>query len=75
MVVWSLCNLGGKTNTVYKQNAKFWENIEYYIQDRIANNKEERMLNACCQILWAYANNKPLTLKTVNMIIDLLVLK
>jgi hypothetical protein len=32
MVVWSLCNYGGKSNLVYKENADFWKNIEFYVQ-------------------------------------------
>lgn len=31
------------------------------------------MLNGCCQILWAYLNNKSLTIKTINMITDVIV--
>ena len=72
MVVWALCNTGGKSNSIYKENADFWNNIENYIQDRIANKKEERLFNSCCQIMWAYGNNKPLSAKTVNLIIDVI---
>jgi hypothetical protein len=73
MVVWSLCNYGGKSNFIYKENADFWKNIEYYIQDRITNRKEERLLNGCCQVLWAYLNNKSLTLKTISLITDVII--
>ena len=72
MVVWALCNTGGKSNSIYKENADFWNNIENYVQDHIANKKEERLFNSCCQIMWAYGNNKPLSAKTVNMIIEVI---
>lgn len=31
------------------------------------------MFNGCCQILWAYLNNKPLTIKTISMITDVII--
>jgi hypothetical protein len=73
MVVWSLCNYGGKSSMIYKEYGDFWKNIEFYIQEKIANKKEERLLNGCCQVLWAYLNNKSLTIKTINLITDVLV--
>ena len=37
--------------------------------------KEERLFNSCCQIMWAYCNNKPLSAKTVSLIIDIVIHK
>lgn len=73
MVVWSLCNYGGKSAFIYKENADFWKNVESYIQERIGNKREERLLNGCCQVMWAYLNNKSLSFRTVHMITDVIV--
>lgn len=73
MVVWSLCNSGGKSNAIYKESGDFWRNIELYVQERIAGEKEERLVNGCCHVLWAYLNSKPLSFKTVHLVTDLLI--
>ena len=31
------------------------------------------MFNSCCQVLWAYGNNKPLTAKTITLVLDIII--
>ena len=70
MLVWALCNTGGESNRVYKENGEFWKNIEFYIQERLR--KGEEGINGCCRVLWAYLNNQPLSYATINIITDTL---
>ncbi len=36
IVVWSLCNSGVGNLHVYRPDAKFWDNIEFYIEEKLA---------------------------------------
>ncbi len=35
IVVWSLCNSGDNNQEIYKPEAKFWENIEFYLEEKL----------------------------------------
>lgn len=77
VIVWSMCAAD------FNQRATFWDNIEAYLCEELQRKRDMEVkdgtdyhtINLCSWVLWAYLNNRELSLKTVDLISRIVVEK
>ena len=71
VVVWSMSAAN------HNPEGKFWDNIEFYLQEELRRAEksgyEGMVINLCSWVMWAYLNNRELSLQTIDLLAGLII--